>query len=122
MTWLHRWTEVLKELGSKCEMLMLLCTMHGYAVGPLAGRCGSQQMCAWVQKVLRQFERRKVNCGLLNIEMLFSRSQNHWHSGEWLGGRESGYICPDLVIFFVHLKVIGLAQFLVASFALDVRG
>jgi len=33
--WLHRWTEVLKERGSKCEMLMLLCTMHGYALGSL---------------------------------------------------------------------------------------
>lgn len=120
--WLHRWMEVLKDLDFKHEMLMLLCTIHSYAVGPLAAWWGSQQICAWVQKVLRQFERRKVNCGLLNIEMLFSRSQNHWQSGEWLGGRESEYICLDLVIFFMHSKIISLAQFLVASFALDLRG
>lgn len=100
-TWLHRWAEVLKELGSKREMLLLLCTMRGYAVGLLAARCGSQQVCAWVQKVLRQFERRKVYCGILNIEMLFSRSQNLWQTGEWLGVGESEYISPDLVIFFM---------------------
>lgn len=110
------------ELGSKREILMLLCTVCGYAVGLLAARCDSLQMCAWVRKVLRQFERRKVNPGLLNIVVLIPRSQNHWQSGEWLGGRESEYICPGLVIFFMHLKVTGLGQFLVASFALDVRG
>jgi len=63
-----------------------------------------------------------MNCGLLNTEVLFSRSQNHGQSEEWLGGKESEYISPDLVIVFMHLEVIGLAQFLVASFALDVRG
>lgn len=100
-------------------MLMLLCTVHGYAVGPLAAWCVSQQTRAWVQKVLRQFER-KVNRELL--EMLFSRGQTHWQSGEWPGGREPDYVCPSLLIFFMHLKVTGLAQILVASFSLDVRG
>lgn len=98
-------------------MLMLLCTVHGYAVGPPAAWYGSQQMCACVQKALRPCQRRKVNCGLANMEKLFSRSQNPWQSGEWFGGREPQYIFPDLVIF-----CIGLAQFLVASFALDLRG
>lgn len=92
------------------------CTIHSYAMGPLAAWRGSQKIRAWVQKVLRQFERRKVNHGLL-----FSRSQNHWRSGEWLGGRESEYICLDLVILFTHVKIMGLPQFLVVSFALDPR-
>lgn len=42
-------------------------------------------------------------------------------SGEWFGGREPECISPDLVICFMHSKVIGLAQFSVASFALGVR-
>lgn len=120
--WLQRWTEAPKGLGSKHETLMFLCATRGYAVGLLAAWGASQQTCAWVPTVLSQFGRRNVNCGLLNIETLFSRSQNHWQSGEWLGGRDPDYICPDLLIYFMHLRVIGLAQFLVPSFAVGVRG
>lgn len=103
-------------------MLMLFCTVCGYAVGPLAAWCVSQQ--TWLTCLgskSAQFGR-KVNHELLNVEMLFSRGQTHRQSGEWPGGREPDYLRPNLLIFFMHLKVTGLAQILVTSFALDVRG
>lgn len=49
---------------------------------PLAAWCDSPGVHVWVKKVLRQFGRRKVNCGLLNIEVLFSRSQTPWSCQE----------------------------------------
>lgn len=49
---------------------------------PIAAWYGSQYVCTWVQKVLRQFGRRKVHCELLNIEVFFCRSKTPWSCQE----------------------------------------